>query len=115
MRDKKCDFKTAVEFYLNKHKAPKKVVQDWLKSDTSHSEVFEKAIDKMMEAKEKRKTEFDQEQSKRKQENAQKRTSQMTGGNQKLDSSFRSGVSPKSGRESTMSTSFKGSSTASGR
>ena len=62
MRDKKCDFKTAVEFYLNKHKAPKKVVQDWLKSDTSHAEVFEKAIDKMMEAKEKRKNEFDHEQ-----------------------------------------------------
>jgi len=112
MRDKKCDFKSAVDFYLNKHKAPKKVIQDWLKSDTSHAEVFEKAIDKMMEAKEKRKSEFDQEQSKRKSENASKRASQMTGGSQNLESSFRSGMSPKSGRESI---STKGSPKASGR
>ena len=69
MRDKECDFKTAVEFYLTKHKAPKKVIQDWLKADTSHAEIFNKAIDKMNEAREKRKAEFDQEQAKRKEIN----------------------------------------------
>lgn len=69
MRDNECDFKTAVEFYLTKHKAPKKVIQDWLKSDTSHAEIFEKAIDKMNEAREKRKAEFEKEQATRKEIN----------------------------------------------
>ena len=111
MRDKKCDFKTAVEFYLNKHKAPKKVVQDWLKSDTSHAEVFEKAIEKMMDAKERRKSEFDSEQSKRKADANQKRASTMTGGNQNLDKSLRQrAASPTSGQISEQ-----GSPKASGR
>ena len=101
MRDKQCDFKTAVEFYLTKHKAPKKVIQDWLKSDTSHAEIFEKAIDKMNEAREKRKAEFDQEQSKRKELNSSRRASAMSGGNQNLNNSLKQrAISPTSGRAS---------------
>ena len=33
MRDTPCNFKEAVHFYLNKHKAAKKIIQDWLKTD----------------------------------------------------------------------------------
>ena len=66
---------------MTKHKAPKKAIQDWLKEDSSHAEVFEKAIEKMMEAKEKRKSEFEQEQSRRKADALQKRASAMAGGN----------------------------------
>merc|ERR1712110_258701 len=36
MKEKSCDFKSAVEFYLNKHKATKKVVADFLKADCSN-------------------------------------------------------------------------------
>ena len=54
MRDTKCSFKEAVEFYLTKHKAPKKVIQEWLKSDDQNSNMFEAAIRKLEKASEKR-------------------------------------------------------------
>ena len=50
MRDTKCSFKEAVNFYLTKHKAPKKVIQDWLKSDDQNSSMFEAAIRKLEKA-----------------------------------------------------------------
>ena len=54
MRDTKCSYKEAVNFYLTKHKASKKVIQDWLKSDDQNSSMFEAAIRKLEKASDKR-------------------------------------------------------------
>ena len=52
MRDQNCSFKEAVKIYLEKHQASKKVVQDFLKTFESDSELFVKAIDKLREKQE---------------------------------------------------------------
>ena len=81
MRDKGCDFKAAVEFYLNKHKASKKVVEEWLKTDSSNTELFEKTIAKMREKQDEKKAKFDEAQTKRKEAAAANRAQAMAGGN----------------------------------
>ena len=47
MRDKNCSYKDAVAVYLDKHKASKAVVKEWLKGDDSNSELFERTIQRM--------------------------------------------------------------------
>ena len=51
MRDTPCNFKEAVNFYLTKHKATKKIIQDWLKTNDQNTEMFEAAIRKLEKAK----------------------------------------------------------------
>ena len=58
MRDTPCNFKEAVHFYLNKHKAAKKIIQDWLKTDDQNTEMFEAAIRKLEKAKDKRNEQY---------------------------------------------------------
>ena len=62
MRDKNFSFKEAVKFYLDKHKASKKVVSDWLKAEDSNAELFEKAIAKMREQQDAKNQQFTKEQ-----------------------------------------------------
>ena len=52
-----------VEFYLTKHKAPKKVIQEWLKSDDQNSNMFEAAIRKLEKASEKRNAQYEKEKA----------------------------------------------------
>jgi len=47
MRDKTCSYKAAVEVYLEKHKAAKNVIKEWLKGDDSNSELFSRTIQRM--------------------------------------------------------------------
>lgn len=47
MRDQKCGYKDAVTFYLNKHKAAKNVMKEWLTSDDNNTELFDKTISRM--------------------------------------------------------------------
>ena len=107
MRDKECDFKAAVEFYLNKHKADKKVVADWLKAGGENTELFEKTIAKMRENQDAKKAGFDAAQTKRQGAAAANRASGMTGGNQNLNASFASRSSagaPLAGKRSPVAT-----------
>jgi len=50
MRDKKCTFKKAVSYYLEKHNASKRVVQNWLKADSGNEDVFEQTVEKLQAA-----------------------------------------------------------------
>ena len=51
---------------MTKHKASKKVMEDWLKADSSNTELFEKTIAKMREKQDQKKAKFDAEQKQRK-------------------------------------------------
>ena len=61
MRDTPCNFKEAVNFYLTKHKATKKIIQDWLKTNDQNTEMFEAAIRKLEKAKDKRNEQYENE------------------------------------------------------
>lgn len=66
---------------MNKHKASKKVVEEWLKTDSSNTELFEKTIAKMREKQDEKKAKFDEAQTKRKEAAAANRAQAMAGGN----------------------------------
>lgn len=112
MRTQKCDFKEAVNFYLTKHSAAKKVIQDWLKTKDQNSEMFEAAIHALEKAKDARNAQYEQEKQHRRglsgklaqslkqkaQENLQenRRSSKIGGGLQNSARLPKAGTSPKS-------------------
>ena len=50
MKSKNLRFKEAIEFYLNKHKAADKIIKDYMKTAASNEKIFEKTVDRLLEA-----------------------------------------------------------------
>ena len=62
MKSQNCSFKEAVKFYLEKHEAPEKVIQDYLKVEESNSELYEKTMAKIQEREDEKKFQIDKDE-----------------------------------------------------
>jgi len=61
MRDKQCNYKDAVTFYLEKHKAAKNVMKEWLKGDDNNTALFDKTIQKMRDLQDEKNNQYKEE------------------------------------------------------
>ena len=62
MKSQNCSFKEAVKFYLEKHNATEKVIQDYLKVEESNSELYEKTMAKIWELQDEKKFQTEKEE-----------------------------------------------------